>query len=165
MERNDRYKLGKLFAVSACEGHKTSGFKNFTLMWESISESLSMTSALYAANQLLLPANYYFKSIYHSSSFAFQKGVIRGVMLGIKYMGADRGGSGGLVVNVASMAGNTFSNMFLKATTECGKVMFSVLSGCSRERGGPMSIHTWTCSNLFTMWSILLSACGRLAFD
>ena len=26
-------------------------------------------------------------------------------MLGIKYMGVDRGGSGGLIVNVASMAG------------------------------------------------------------
>ncbi len=35
-----------------------------------------------------------------------QKGVIRGVWLGLKYMGADRGGSGGLIVNVASYAGN-----------------------------------------------------------
>ena len=33
-------------------------------------------------------------------------GVIRGTKLSIKYMGADVGGSGGLVVNVASMAGN-----------------------------------------------------------
>ena len=61
---------------------------------------------------LLLPANSYFRSIVHRLSLAFQKGVIRGVKLGIKYMGADRGGSGGLVVNVASMAGNTFSHIF-----------------------------------------------------
>ena len=37
---------------------------------------------------------------------------MRGVKLGIKYMGAHRGGLGGLVVNVASMAGNTFSHIF-----------------------------------------------------
>lgn len=35
----------------------------------------------------------------------FQKGVVRGTELALKYMGKDRGGKGGAVVNVASVAG------------------------------------------------------------
>lgn len=35
----------------------------------------------------------------------FQSAVIKGTLLGLQYMGKDQGGSGGHIINVASMAG------------------------------------------------------------
>lgn len=37
----------------------------------------------------------------------FQNAVIHGTMLGLKYMGKDNGGDGGIIVNIASIAGIT----------------------------------------------------------
>ena len=37
--------------------------------------------------------------------FVFQKGVILGQFLGISHMGWSHGGTGGTIVNVASLAG------------------------------------------------------------
>jgi 15-hydroxyprostaglandin dehydrogenase (NAD) len=34
-----------------------------------------------------------------------QKAVVRGTLLGFQYMGKDEGGKGGVVVNIASVAG------------------------------------------------------------
>lgn len=38
-------------------------------------------------------------------NFILQKGVIRGQFLGIQHMGWSHGGTGGAIVNVASLAG------------------------------------------------------------
>jgi 15-hydroxyprostaglandin dehydrogenase (NAD) len=35
----------------------------------------------------------------------FQNAVVRGTLLGLQYMGKDEGGNGGVVVNMASVAG------------------------------------------------------------
>jgi len=35
----------------------------------------------------------------------FQNAVVRGTLLGLQYMGKDKGGKGGVVVNMASIAG------------------------------------------------------------
>ena len=40
-----------------------------------------------------------------SFNFPFQKGVILGTFLGVLHMGQSHGGCGGVIVNVASMAG------------------------------------------------------------
>ena len=40
-----------------------------------------------------------------SFNFPFQKGVILGTFLGVLHMGQSLGGCGGVIVNVASMAG------------------------------------------------------------
>lgn len=40
-----------------------------------------------------------------SLNFPFQKGVILGTFLGVLHMGQSHGGSGGVIINVASMAG------------------------------------------------------------
>lgn len=40
-----------------------------------------------------------------SFNVPFQKGVILGTFLGVLHMGQSHGGSGGVIINVASMAG------------------------------------------------------------
>jgi len=39
------------------------------------------------------------------SSSSFQKGVVRGTQLALDYMGKHKGGEGGTVLNIASVAG------------------------------------------------------------
>jgi 15-hydroxyprostaglandin dehydrogenase (NAD) len=34
--------------------------------------------------------------------FTFQNGVIRGTLLGVRFMGKERGGRGGIVINIGS---------------------------------------------------------------
>ena len=41
-----------------------------------------------------------------------QNAVVRGTLLGLQYMGKDEGGKGGVVVNIASIAGLTPSASF-----------------------------------------------------
>jgi 15-hydroxyprostaglandin dehydrogenase (NAD) len=41
-----------------------------------------------------------------------QNAVVRGTLLGLQYMGKDEGGKGGVVVNIASVAGLTPSSSY-----------------------------------------------------
>lgn len=41
-----------------------------------------------------------------NNTVSLQSGVIRGTLLALDYMRKDRGGIGGTIVNVSSMAGN-----------------------------------------------------------
>lgn len=47
----------------------------------------------------------FFREFLKFLNFILQKGVIRGQFLGIQHMGWSHGGTGGAIVNVASLAG------------------------------------------------------------
>ena len=45
------------------------------------------------------------KSHYECDVWLLQNAVVRGTLLGLQYMGKDKGGKGGVVVNISSIAG------------------------------------------------------------
>jgi hypothetical protein len=51
-------------------------------------------------------------SHYEYDVWLLQNAVVRGTLLGLKYMGKDEGGKGGVVVNMASVASLTSSKSF-----------------------------------------------------
>jgi 15-hydroxyprostaglandin dehydrogenase (NAD) len=52
-----------------------------------------------------------------------QKAVVRGTLLGLQYMGKDEGGKGGVVVNMASLAGlEAFAPLPVYSATKNGVI-------------------------------------------
>jgi len=84
-----------------------------SIKWHStliiISVSINALLQLYGTTKLLNheKTEYWLSSFshYECDVWLLQNAVVRGTLLGLQYMGKDKGGKGGVVVNISSIAG------------------------------------------------------------